>query len=463
MKLVINRLLSSSDRRVARQTFWLNSISAVRLLGGLAQISITARMLGVEGYGALAAIVAFCGLVHGLIAIPSGDTLATFVTRSVTAGRKEEAARIVRFAVTVSFGMSLIAYAAIAALTLIAANLLGIVDDAHTNAVLLYGVVGILGSTSSESLAVLRLSDRVSLGSIVALVAMLTRVGALGAAWYLDAGLTGVIFAYIAGEAVSSVGMFAIAAVSSRRAGVDGLFRSPSILVPPDVLKFEIGSFGRSAIGSAGANLDVILVSRLAGVADAGLYRAARQVVDHARQPFKQMSIAVKVEFSRMWYSNDIAGLRAMALRFVVVSAALALVGFGLLAYFGDYVVRVMLGDDFLAVTSPLLIMIIGSTVAAAASPLISLPSAAGRIHPSLVATGAVLVASTAFILWLVPSYGVEGAAWANTVGALVAIATLTPFITSMLREGPGRPDESSNTSEPGATPRIGSGEFAPF
>ena len=359
--------------------------------------------------------------------------------------------------------MSLIAYAAIAALTLIAADLLGIVDDAHTNAVLLYGVVGILGSTSSESLAVLRLSDRVSLGSIVALVAMLTRVGALGAAWYLDAGLTGVIFAYIAGEAVSGVGMFAIAAVSSRRAGVDGLFRSPSILVPPDVLRFEIGSFGRSAIGSAGANLDVILVSRLAGVADAGLYRAARQIVDHARQPFKQMSIAVKVEFSRMWYSNDIAGLRAMALRFVVVSAALALVGFGLLAYFGDYVVRVILGDDFLAVTSPLLIMIIGSTAAAAASPLTSLPIAAGRTRPTLASLGSGLIASIVFIIWLVPSYGANGAAWANTTALLVAIATLAPFITSMLRGGQGRPDTSENTGDRSDTPRIGSSEFVPF
>ena len=434
MKLVINRLLSSSDRRVARQTFWLNSISAVRLLGGLAQISITARMLGVEGYGALAAIVAFCGLVHGLIAIPSGDTLATFVTRSVTAGRGREAARIVRFAITVSFGMSLIAYAAIAALTLIAADLLGIVDDAHTNAVLLYGVVGILGSTSSESLAILRLSDRVSLGSIVALVAMLTRVGALGAAWYLDAGLTGVIFAYIAGEAVSSVGMFAIAAVSSRRAGVDGLFRSPSILVPPDVLKFEIGSFGRSAIGSAGANLDVILVSRLAGVADAGLYRAARQIVDHARQPFKQLSTSIKVELSRLWYSNDGPGLRKMLLRYATASVILSVSGFALLAYLHEYVIHLLFGPDFAGVASPLLIMIVGSLLAASTSPLISLPPAIGRMSPSLIAESAALAASVAAILLLVPMYAGDGAAWANTIKLTVVAFVLTPYVVLIIR-----------------------------
>ena len=427
------------------------------------QIGITARMLGVEGYGALAAIIAFCGLVHGVIAIPSGDTVTTFVTRSVTAGRKGEAAHIVRFAVAVSCGMSLVSYAVIVALTLIAADLLGIVDDAYTNAVLLYGVVGILGSTSSESLAILRLSDRVSLGSIVALIAVLTRVGMLGVAWYMDGGLVSVILAYIAGEAVNGIGMLVIAALSSRRAGIDGLLRSASIRVPTDVLKFEIGSFGKSALGSAGTNLDVILVSRLAGVADAGLYRVARQIVDHARQPFKQMSIAVKVELSRMWYSNDIAGLRTMVLRFVVVSCALALVGFGLLAYFREYIVAVMLGDDFMAVTSPLLIMTVGSLVAAGVSPLTTLPVAAGRISPSLVFVGSCLVVTLAVILWLVPGYGAEGAAWANTIGLLASTATLIPFITLMLRRGPGRPDESSNTGERTATPQINSGEFVPY
>ena len=209
MRLTFQRILSSSEQRVAQQTIWLNVISAVRLLGGLAQISITARMLGVEGYGTLAAIVAFCALIHGIIAIPSGDTVSTFVTRSISSGRNEEATRIVRFAMAVSFGTSIAAYAVIAAVALVAADLLGVVDDAYSSAVLLFGVVGILGSTSSESLAILRLADRVALGSIVALVSALTRVGTLGLAWFLGGGLIGVVCAYIVGEIVNGLGMLA--------------------------------------------------------------------------------------------------------------------------------------------------------------------------------------------------------------------------------------------------------------
>ena len=59
------RVLTASERRVARQTFWANAIAAVRLLGGIAAVYMSARILGVEGFGALALITALCALVHG--------------------------------------------------------------------------------------------------------------------------------------------------------------------------------------------------------------------------------------------------------------------------------------------------------------------------------------------------------------------------------------------------------------
>ena len=461
MRFLTDRLLSSSDRRVARQTFWLGTSSGVTLLGGIVQVAITARMLGVEGYGALAAITAFCALVHGLVAIPSGDMVTTFVTRSVTEGRKEEAARIVRFGIALSLGMSLIGYAAIVALTLAATELLGITDNTtYKNAALLYGMAGILSAPASDSQAILRLADRVSLASVVSLVSTLARVGLIAAAWYMDGGLIGVILAHVAATALSSAGMLLVAALSARRAGIDGLLRSVSVTVPPDVLRFQFGSFGNSALGSASGNLDTILVAQLAGTADAGIYRAARQIVDYARQPFKQMSIAIKVEFSRMWYANDIAGVRVMLLRFVLVSVALALVGFGLLAYFREYAIAVIFGDDFAAVAAPLLIMIVGSLVASCVSPMTSLPIAAGRISPSLVFLGSRIVASTAAILWLVPLYGADGAAWANTIAILVSSVILAPFIISIIRGRHTRYSDSPSSDQDSTTHQISSGEF---
>ena len=59
------RVFTASERRVARQTFWANAIAAVRLLGGIAAVYMAARILGVDGFGALAFISALCALAHG--------------------------------------------------------------------------------------------------------------------------------------------------------------------------------------------------------------------------------------------------------------------------------------------------------------------------------------------------------------------------------------------------------------
>ena len=60
-------------------------------------MAISARILGPESFGALAVIIATSALVHGLLAVPGGDAITTFVTRAVAEGKPQEASRILRF------------------------------------------------------------------------------------------------------------------------------------------------------------------------------------------------------------------------------------------------------------------------------------------------------------------------------------------------------------------------------
>ena len=102
MTSLISRLLPAAERRVARQTLWMGAITAVQFLGGLAQVTISARILGPDGYGVPAVIIAVTLLTYGLLAVPGGAAVTTFVTRGVTEGRPQEASRILRFTLAVS-------------------------------------------------------------------------------------------------------------------------------------------------------------------------------------------------------------------------------------------------------------------------------------------------------------------------------------------------------------------------
>ena len=431
---LIARWLPAADRRATRQTLWMGAITAVQLLGGLAQTAIAARILGPEGFGILAVIIAATLLIYGLLSMEGGEAIITFATRAVTEGRPEEAAQVWRFTLAVSFGLSLIAYALIAVLTLAGGNLLGIAP-AYLDATLWYGLAGIFLATQTENLAALRLADRLGWGLAVMLVSALTRIVLLAVAWSTGGGLLAVILAYLAGAAVIGVGMFAAAAIVAPRAGLPGLLRSWSVRVPVDVARFQTGTFGKSAVWHLAFNLDYLLLAHFAGAAEVGLYRGARQIIEGARHPFRPLADGVQPEYSRHWYSRRGPELRRMSWRFFLVSALLALAGFGLLAALYQPITRLILGAEFSGSAVLLLFMIPGAFLFSAFATLTPLPVAVGRVWPSLAAAGVGLAVSISFIALLAPRYGAAGVAVSYTAYFIVLVAVLVPFALLVLRQ----------------------------
>lgn len=448
----ILRTFSASERRVARQTLWLNAALGVEFLSGAAQLFLAARILGPDGFGALAVIAAAAALVHGFAAAPGGDAVAAFATRSASEGKPWEAANILRFTLAASLGLSFAAYAIIAAALLLADELIGIAP-AHRQAAMLYGLVGVFMATQTETQAALRLADRAPLIFAAAAAAALTRVVLLAAVWRGDGGLIEVAFAYVAGAAVYGAGLFAAAALSARRAGMPGLLRSLSIRVPADVRRFQAGVFGRTTIETASWNADAVLVEQAAGAQSAGLYRAARQIADAARRPIAMMRLSAQTEHSRQWRSGLGGQLRRSVGRFTLLAAALAAIGFGLLAAFREPVTRLLLGDAFSESASLLLILIPGAFAASTLAPFVSLPLAAGRVAPQLWAMGAGLAVSVPAYFWLAAAYGAQGAAFARVAHVIVSLLVLAPFAASALRESrrlrPPPGDKGGSSAEP--------------
>ena len=430
---LLRRTLSASDRRVARQALWLNGALGIELLSGAAQLFIAARILGPEGFGALAVIAAAAAIIHGLAAAPGGDAVATFATRAMAEGRPWEATRVLRFTLAASLGLSLAAYAVIALLASVS-GLIGI-DSAHREAAMLYGLVGVFTAMQTETQTALRLADRVPLTFAATAAGALVRVGLLVAAGRADAGLEAVVLAYAAGAAVYGAGLFAAATASAHRAGMPGLLRSLSISVPTDVRRFQIGIFGRTVLEALSRNADAILAAQAAGAQNVGLYRGARQITDAAQRPLAMARLSAQTEHSRLWRYGLGSELRRSVLRFTLLSAMLAAVGFGLLAAFREPIARLVLGEPFSGSASALLILIPGAFLANAVAPFAALPLASGRVAPYLWSLGAGLVVSAPAYFWLAAAYGAEGAAFARVTHILVTRLVLVPFAGSALRE----------------------------
>ena len=429
----IRQVFSISDRRVTRQIFWMGAILATQTLGGLIQVYLSVRVLGMEGFGVLAIIMAVTGLVHGLIAISGDDIVTSLANRAVSEGKPDEASRILRFTMVFSIALSLIAYSIIIGLGIYTNEFLRI-DEADVGAMFLFGIVGILMSIKAESMAILRLSDNVSLGAAVTAASSLTRIGALALVWVMDGSLIGVAWAYIAGAAVNGVGMFITTVITAHKAGITGIFSSLSIRIPPDALRFQFGDYGKKSIIVLIDNVDYIIISQFVGASTVGLYRAARQIVDMAKRPFLLIHSALLTEYSRHWFANEFARLRRTVIRFTLLSYMLGVIIFGLLIILRQPIVNIVLGEDFAESSSLMLIMIPGIAVAGA-SVFTTLPTATGRIWPSFLSTAAGFLAFVASIIWLAPTHEAAGGAWARTINFLVVTAVILPFVVPILRQ----------------------------
>ena len=435
MRLLVTRLLSSSDRRVARQTAWLGAMRTIQVLASIVQVALSARILGPEGFGVLAIIIAAAGLTHGLLSVPGDEVITTYVRRDLAKGRTDDAARTLRFTYVLSQTLALIAYAALAGATLTLSGLFGVMEE-YKSAVLMYGLAGIALATNREAIAVLRLADQLHLGLCAAAAGALTRVAVLGVIWLTDAGLLAVLIAYVAGDAVTGFGIFIAAAASERRAGLPGFLRSLSVRVPSrDVIAFQTASFGRTSLEAVTSHIDVILLANLVSSVQLGLYRAAIRIIDSTKHPFHSISAAVQAEYSRQWYNGNGEGVREICRKFTKLSLSLAAIGYSLLAIFHAPIIRVLLGPTFKESSRPLLFLLPGALAFAAITPLHVLPAATGRATPRLLSSAAALAAQVIAIVALASAHGAEGAALANTTYFLVFAATITPFALTTLRQ----------------------------
>ena len=423
----------SSDRLIAQQTLWLGATSAVQVAGGVAYIVVATRILGAGGFGALAVVMATCGLVHSIIAIPGGDTVTTFASRSLVEGKPAEAAALVRSTMAVSAALSLIALGCIGLIAMLAGDVV-LIGEMPVSILMLYATVGVFLATNSTALAVLRLADQLRASFLVCCADNLVRVVILASALAFGGGLDAVVSASVAGAAVNGSGLLIASALFARRAGITGLFDSAAIRIPRDVTRFHFTMFGRTAAGTIAHNVDSILLAQFISAADVGFYRGARHLVDLGRQPLMLISLAVQPVLSRLWFDGQGKRFRETVGRFTALSVTLALLGFGVLAWLSEEIAMVVLAEDFAPVAPLILLLLPGALVSGLAVPE-TLPIVVGRTFPALAAAVSGLVALLVAVWLLVPSHGVAGGAMARTAVMVFSFAALVPAIFATLRE----------------------------
>lgn len=173
-----------------------------------------------------------------------------------------------------------------------------------------------------------------------------------------------------------------------------------------------------SVAGNLSSHLSVVIVLAVLSVADAGAFFASQKIAMILALPLNAINIISAPEISRLYHAHDIDGLRSFLRRLMMLLIGPILLGFAVIALFGEWLLS-LFDPDFVATYPVLLVLAAGLTVRSFCGPVGIVLLMIGRERMALF----IFLATEGLALLAMPflaiEFGMIGAAWAAFVGAL--------------------------------------------
>jgi O-antigen/teichoic acid export membrane protein len=422
----------------------------IGVVGGVVQMALLARGLGPAGVGMLGLFVAATAVFGGVFRSNSAEAAITFVSRALASDPRR-----VEGTVALCYAADLLTSAGAFCALLAFAPFAGVVGVSGGSRALLcaYGLTLLALSTYWVSHALLRVTDRFGWTFVQTACSVVLKTVGIAGVLYAGGGLRAVVALLVACAFVDGVSMYLLARAALLRRGVVRGALGPAWRDPPEGFwRFVFLGQGRGVVKTLSRYLDMLVIGALMPATQVGLYRAARQMTDQLQLPAQALVSSLYPEYSRLWFAGERARLRRLVAR---SSAGLAALGVCLVAAVwlaGAPVVRLLLGDAFLPAQGALVVLVLATALNIVMTPIYSVPTAAGRGGPPLLASVVAAVAQFTLMFFLIPAWGIVGAAWSNVAFIAVWTLVLLPMVVSLLgRSAPRTPP--AGAAAPGRTP----------
>jgi len=146
-------------RRVVKNSSYLFSATGFSAALSMLQGILVARLLGVENFGILAAIMAFTSLINKLVSFRMGEVVIRYVAQYTESGDQPRAQAVFKGAALTEMLASILAFGLICLLAPLAAQYLA-KDESTTSWFILYGLIVLANLIAESSMGLLQIFDR---------------------------------------------------------------------------------------------------------------------------------------------------------------------------------------------------------------------------------------------------------------------------------------------------------------
>jgi O-antigen/teichoic acid export membrane protein len=414
---------------------YLLSGNAASLVLGMVQGALTARTLGVTGYGLLVTALTVVSVVNLFISFRVADFTVKYLTETLEDGDRIQAGSVVKLSYYVEGGSALLGFAILAAS---APWLAGwFLEDEGGAAILRVAALSLLANLLTEtSTGVVRAFKRFALLSRFVLLQSGLLVLAVAIAYLAKASLGGFLWATVLAALVQTlVFQRAVLRVLVDELGPDW-WRPPALALRRrrSALRFLVSTNLGSTLSLVSKNTDVLWLSVLRTPTEVAYYKLALSLANLVGFPIGALSQTFYPQIVSLVKARNLVQLRALLRHGTAVALGWLAVGsLGCLAL--SYVaIPALYGAGFLPAIPAMVVILAGVALSGAffwISPTllaIDRPGAANAVN-----LGSILF-QVPLVLAIVPAFGYLGNSIVTTIVRSFHVAALFAFVVRRLR-----------------------------
>lgn len=363
-------------QRVLKNSAYLFSATGVSALLSMIQGILVARLLGVENYGILGAIIMFTSVVNKLASFRMDELVVRYVGHFTEIDDHPRAAAVFKAAALTEMVTSCVAFGLIWLLAPLGA-LYFAKDAATTQWFLVYGLIVLANLISESSTGLLQIFDlfrrmavlnAVQSAITLVLIAFVYLTAIQGTlALFSLSPLLAVILAYMAGKIVWAISLAVSALVEANQRWGGDWWRTPLDLLRQqlrELVRFAISTNLSASLNIINKDSELLWVAFFRNPTEVGYYKLALTLTNLVQMPISPMPSATYPELSREVTRQKWASVRSILRQGSLIAGGYTLAASLALLLLGKPLIAYVYKPEFLPAYPALLILLAGFLVA---------------------------------------------------------------------------------------------------
>lgn len=283
---------------------------------------LTARLLGISGFGTLGLITTFVSAVNRLLSFRMGDLVVRYMGEYVARHEMERAAALVKAAGLVEGITSIVAFGVLVLIAPLGAAYF--VKDTHTTPYFIIFGISILGNITTETATgVLQVGNHYRSQAMINFFQSILVALVIVGAYLFHGSLLIVLLAYLLGKMILGLGPIVLAFYQLNRLLGKNWLQAPFSILPPfrELSHFALSTNFFGTINLVSRDSEQLWIGLFFHTQEVGYYKFAQAIINMVVLPITPFVSTTYPEINRSIVTSQWRQLRRLLRRVTIIAA----------------------------------------------------------------------------------------------------------------------------------------------